>query len=79
MNASLMTRIDTVLEAPLDSAPQGFSAVRHPRRRRQGRRSSGAHVVQHPAAASAAAEPSIEEIIARYVDANPPQLYRGGA
>jgi len=77
MNASSIAGIDSVQQRPLPLIQPRYAAAASVRRPRRERCSPGSRVVEHPAAE--APEPSIDTIIARYVDANPPQLYRGGA
>jgi hypothetical protein len=79
MNIRSTNGTEPPLQSP--SAVQSGSVaapVRRPRRR------LGAHrgvtpVRRRPAPAASSLEVSIEEAIAGYLAANPPQLYRGGA
>ena len=64
--------VDTNVLPPMRSGGHAFATMRRPAMRR----------IQPAASAAAndvALQPTIEEAVSRWIDQNPPQLYRGGA
>jgi len=79
MNACSTNGIDVVTTRLPAAGPRPFGVGWRGRRPGRDVRRPGSAAQPRPVANRAPPELSIEEAIARYVDANPAQLYRGGA